>query len=93
MEKLTDMNANSIVRIFVVDNFLFGDDAGLADSTSFRDEGILDSTGVLEVIAFLEKTYHIQIEDDEVIPSNLDSLQNIEGFLQMKMKQKDDLTE
>jgi acyl carrier protein len=74
----------SEIREFVVENFLFGDDTGLDDSTSFRGEGIVDSTGVLELVAFLEKHFGIQMEGDEYIPDNLDSIEKIAAFVLRK---------
>jgi acyl carrier protein len=72
------------VRNFIVDNFLFGAAEGLTDQISFLDEGIIDSTGVLELVEFLEKTFHFTVEDEELIPDNLDSIDNIEAFVQKK---------
>jgi acyl carrier protein len=74
------------VSEFVIENFLFGDSDHLEDNTSLLESGIIDSTGILELIAFLEETYGIKIEDEEVIPENLDSLKNIDLFLQAKVK-------
>lgn len=73
------------VRHFVVENFLFGDGESLKEDTSFLERGIIDSTGILEVIMFLEETYSIKIEDEELVPENLDSLQNITKFLERKV--------
>ena len=72
------------VRDYIVENFLFGDGHDFKDADSLRDKGIIDSTGVLELIAFLEKTFEIRIEDDEIIPDNLDSVEYICEFLQRK---------
>jgi len=72
------------IRGFVVENFLFGDDAGLTDATSFRDEGIVDSTGVLELVAFVETTFGIQVEGSEYIPENLDSIEKVVDFVAKK---------
>jgi acyl carrier protein len=72
------------IREFVVENFLFGDDAGLTESTSFRDEGIVDSTGVLELVAFLETEFGVQVEGNEFIPDNLDSIEKISAFVARK---------
>ena len=69
------------IRAFVIENFLFGDDAGLTDSTSFREEGIVDSTGVLELVAFLETEYGISVDGNEFIPDNLDSIGKITQFV------------
>ncbi len=78
------MNDSSEIRDFVVKNFLFGDGASLKDDTSFLEEGIIDSTGILELIMFLEETYGIEIKDSELVPDNMDSLQNIARFVHRK---------
>ncbi len=72
------------VREFVVDNFLFGDDGGLENDTSFLQGGVVDSTGILELIGFLEQTYGVQIEDAELVPENLDSLARVARFVERK---------
>lgn len=74
------------VRGFVVENFLFGQAKDLQDSTSFLDNGILDSTGVLELVTFLEETFSIKIEAEETLPDNLDSIDLICAFLATKLK-------
>ncbi len=80
------MNENKIkIREFIVENFLFGNDDGLQDGTSFLEEGIIDSTGVLELVNYLEDEFDITIEDEDLIPENLDSLNNIEGYIQRKL--------
>ncbi|HEB75234.1 MAG TPA: acyl carrier protein, partial [Nitrospirae bacterium] len=56
------------LRRFVIDNFLFGRNNGFADSDSFLESGIIDSTGVLELVAFLEERYRIDVVDEELIP-------------------------
>ena len=73
------------VREFVVENFLFGDGDQLQNDTSFMETGIIDSTGILELITFLEDKFKINIEDDELIPENLDNLQNVARFIDRKM--------
>jgi acyl carrier protein len=74
------------VRNFVVDNFLFGNANGLADDTSFLEAGILDSTGVLEVVAFLEQQFGVRVDDDELTPENLDSISSIGAFVSRKLQ-------
>ena len=74
------------IKEFIIDNFLFGDADGIGDDTSFLEEGIIDSTGVLELVAFLEENYNISVEDEELIPENLDSISNIAQYLERKMK-------
>ena len=78
------MDTINIIREFIVDNFLFGDGSQLHDDSSFLQESIIDSTGILEVISFLEKQFPIKINDDEILPENLDSLNNISAFLKRK---------
>ena len=72
------------IRDFIIENFLFGNANGLQDDTSFLEEGIIDSTGVLELVTFLEETYEIQVEDEELIPENLDSIDNVTAYLARK---------
>ena len=73
------------VRSFVIENFLFGDANGLKDDTSFLEEGIIDSTGVLELVTFLEEEFEIEVEDEELIPENLDSVDNIGVYIEGKI--------
>ena len=79
------MDDASKIRDFVVNTFLFGDGAFLKEDTSFLEEGIIDSTGILELIMFLEETFGIKIEDSELIPDNMDSILNITRFVQSKI--------
>lgn len=79
------MSYISSIRDFIVDNFLFGEDNGFTEETSFLESGMVDSTGILEIINFLEETYHIVVEDNELIPENLDSLKNLDEFLNKKL--------
>jgi acyl carrier protein len=73
------------VRAYVVDSFLMRKKAErLQDDTSFLAQGILDSTGVVELVSFLEETYGIQVADEEMVPENLDSLSAIEAYVQRK---------
>lgn len=78
-------NLKQDLRRFVVENFLFGQEKGLSDSDSFLEEGIVDSMGVLELVAFLEQKYGITIQDQELVPDNLDSLNRLERFLTQKL--------
>lgn len=72
------------VRSFIVENFLFGNDGGLLDDSSFLEEGIIDSTGILELVSFLEEEFGIAVKDEELIPENLDSIANVAGYLERK---------
>jgi len=75
----------AMIRSFIIENFLFGDDNGLKDETSLLDEGIIDSTGVLELVTYLEEEFEIEVEDEELIPENLDSISNIAVYLEEKI--------
>ncbi len=78
------MNYLQEVRDFVVSNLCFGDASLLQDSASFLDTGIVDSTGILELVAFLEQKFGIKIEHEEMIPENLDSVEKVARFLERK---------
>ncbi len=73
-----------LVRDFVIENFLFGEEGKLKQDTSFLEEGIIDSTGILELVNFLEETFKIAVDDDDIIPENFDSLKNIVAYLERK---------
>lgn len=73
------------VRVYIIENFLMGDsELAIQADTSFIDTGIVDSVGFIEIIAFLEESYGIVIEDEEMVPENLDSLRSIESFVTRK---------
>ncbi len=73
------------LREFVTDTFLIADeDEELNDSDSFMQTGLIDSTGILEVTNFIEAEYQITIEDDEMVPDNLDSIDNLVKFIMRK---------
>ena len=73
------------VREFVVNNFMFGQNGdGLADDQSFLETGIIDSTGVLELISFVEERFAIAVADDEIVPANLDSVKHLVAFIRRK---------
>ena len=74
----------SRIRTFIISNFLFGKDSGLSDDASFLENGIVDSTGVMELVAFLEKEFGIKIDDHELVPDNLDSIQATAAFVARK---------
>jgi acyl carrier protein len=74
------------IRQFITDNFLFGEEANLSDDDSLLEHGIIDSTGVLELVAFLEDRYAIEIPDSELIPTNLDSVNCLARFINRKVR-------
>jgi acyl carrier protein len=73
------------VRDYLVQNFLFGDDQGLALSQSLLASGVIDSTGVMELVMFLQKTFDIDIADQDLVPENLDTIENICRFVERKL--------
>ena len=83
------MDIRSEVRTFIMENFLFGEGGdSLSDEQSFLEGGILDSTGVLELVEFLENHFSIRVEDDELAPENLDSIARIARFVTAKTDRK-----
>lgn len=75
---------SELIREFVVENFMFGEGDGLEESTSFQDGGIIDSTGILELVNFIEGHFSITVSDEELVPENLDSVQKVVQFLGRK---------
>lgn len=73
------------VRAFIVENFLFGDDSHpLPADVSLIDNDLVDSTGILELVGFLEEQFAIQIADADIVPANLDTIEKIVGFVARK---------
>lgn len=76
---------NQEIKAFIVDNFLFGvGGEQIGDQDSLITEGIIDSSGVMELVAFLESTYGFQVTDSELLPANLDSIQRIAAYVARK---------
>ncbi len=74
------------LRRFITNNFLFGaEDSQLSDDESFLEKGLIDSTGVLELVGFVEEQYVIRFQDDEITPENLDSINRLIQFLNKKL--------
>jgi acyl carrier protein len=75
------------LRQFIIDNFLFGDQSGrfaFSNSDSLQELGIVDSTGVLELVCHLQERYAIAVADEDLVPDNLDSVDRIAHFLERK---------
>jgi len=80
-----DNDVQAQVRQFIVTNFLFGDASGVpGDSESLLASGVVDSTGVLELVEFLEGDLGVTVADHETVPANLDSIEKIAGFVVRK---------
>ena len=79
------MSVEDKVRNYILENYLFTEDQSeLNSEDSFLEKGIIDSTGILEIILFLEEEFGLSIDDDEMIPENLDSVNNIVKFINSK---------
>ena len=75
----------TLIQNFILENLLFTDDASqLPVDASFLEEGIVDSTGVLELVMFVEDTFGITVEDEEIVPENFDSVKRLTRYVQMK---------
>ena len=73
------------LRLYILENFLFTDDQSeLKDDDSFMDQGIIDSTGILEVIFLIEEEFSVKVENEDMIPDNLDSVNKIVSFVERK---------
>lgn len=82
---LIESEVKAKLKTFIAKNFLLGKDPGsLKDGDSFLDTGIVDSTGVLEFVAFLQETWSVETADDELTMENFDSINNLAGFVLKK---------
>lgn len=80
------MQLKTELRDFIIQNFLYGqEDNGFTDNDSFLEKGIIDSTGVLELVSFIEGKYEISVADEELIPDNFDSLNKLSTFISNKI--------
>lgn len=79
------MAYRSKLRSFILENYLFSDDPNLLeDQDSFLEKGILDSTGILELVFFLEEEFQVRVTERDMLPENLDSVENLVSFLGTK---------
>jgi len=77
------------LRDYILENYLFTDNqAELRSEDSFLEKGIIDSTGILEIISFLEDEFGIIVDDEEMVPENLDSVNNLVSFIERKCKSR-----
>lgn len=75
------------VKSFIIENFLFGStEETFADNDSFLETGIIDSTGILELIEYIEANFSITVNDNELVPENLDSLDKVSNFIKKKLQ-------
>lgn len=83
---MTDGEIEYTLKEFIVETFLFGQDPGLKSSDSLLKKGIIDSTGVLELIGFIERAFQITVEDEEILPENLDTIDYATVYVTRKLK-------
>jgi len=82
--KVVVMNEADIrkkLREFIKNNFLLGNDSSLTDDDSFMGKGIVDSTGILEVVSFVEENFDFKLPDEDLMPENLDSINNLVKYV------------
>ena len=78
------MNTKNIIQQFFNENIIVEIDDNFSDNDSFLENGLIDSTGVLELVMFIEREFGIKVEDDEIIPENIDSFSNLENYINSK---------
>ena len=83
---LASQQSKAQVRAYITDNFMMGShNARLLDTDSFLENHVVDSTGFLELVTYLEERYGFAVQDDEMVPENLDSLNNIAAYVERKL--------
>ncbi len=75
------------LKTFIVDNFLFGQAESLENDTDFFEKGIIDSTGIVELVSFVEETFDITVQDEELIPENFSSINKVNEFIVRKQSE------
>jgi acyl carrier protein len=86
------MQIRQELRQFVIDNFLFGREGDLKDDASFLENGIIDSTGVLELIAFLEERFGLELAETDLTPENLDSIDKVTRLVESRLAPAKEVT-
>ena len=79
------MSEEAKIREFLVESYLLSEEDNVSDQDSFIEKGVLDSTGVLELVAFIEEAFSVSVDDTELTPENLDSINLVAGFVRRKM--------
>ena len=79
------MSVQTQIRHYILENFLYtSDESKLGDSDSFLEHGIVDSTGILELLMFVEEAFGFEVEDEEVLPDNFDSVERLTRYVEQK---------
>lgn len=82
------MSVRAVLRRYILENHLFtDDDAALKDADSFLETGTLDSTGIMELILFIEETFQLKVTDEEMVPENLDAIDSLVAYVERKQQQ------
>lgn len=79
------------LRNYVTENFLLGKGDLLMDNTDFFEKGIIDSTGILELVCYVEETFNFSVQDDEIIPENFSSLTKLNEYVNRKLNNKKEM--
>jgi acyl carrier protein len=79
-----DMNTLESIVSFIEENFLFGDKIHVSQEQSLTKNNVIDSTGILEIISFIEHSYNISVHDEDIVPENFDSIQSITQYINTK---------
>ena len=83
------MSIEATLRNYILENYLFTDDnSELDNNASFLDLGIIDSTGIMEVVLFIEEEYGIEVDDEDLLPENLDTINNLVKFISARQSAK-----
>jgi acyl carrier protein len=83
------MDVRAAIRRFIMEDLLFGDESNrLDDNVSLTSSGMLDSTGMIELVTFIESQFGLQIADEEMLPENLDSVSRVEAFVRRKLDER-----
>jgi acyl carrier protein len=82
------MDYTQVIKDFIIENFLFGEQQEINSDTNLLEKGIIDSTGIVELVSFLEETYNIIVEDDELVSGNFSTLKSVSDFLENKINGK-----
>ena len=78
----TAISIETQVRHYILENFLYTKDEGkLHNTASFLEDGIVDSTGILELLLFVEETFGVEVKDEEVVPDNFDSVERLTRYI------------
>ncbi len=80
-------SVEELLREYVAKNLLFSNNGyPYSDTASFLEEGIVDSMGIMELVMFVEETFEMSVEDDELIPDNFDSITNLATYVRRKTR-------